>query len=238
MGLPVILVITQTPYKEEQGYPSDVRAFLDNIEQRKLPIVESRAVPVAAIGDEYTHTEAHGLQELLDITRRAAPEGVRSGLEAAQRIDAATKRKTALALVATASVVAAGIGATPVPLADAALLAPLQIELLRRIGKVFNVPGRVVAKVTAGSGAIVTLIGRLAAGSLAKLLPGWGSIISAGVAGMLTGAIGGAWTTLCERHFLGQIDMAAWTDEQMTSTLLELFEEVLKQTKNSGGVET
>jgi uncharacterized protein (DUF697 family) len=102
-------------------------------------------------------------------------------------------------------VVAAGVGATPIPFADAALLVPNQVAMIARITAAYGLPpNRSRALATAGSVVLTggaTMAGRYAVTSLLKFVPGGaiaGSAISATVAGGLTNAVGHAWSRVCE----------------------------------------
>lgn len=59
----------------------------------------------------------------------------------------------------------------------------------------------------ASAPALAAAGGKLAVGSLFKLVPGVGSVISAGVAATITGALGESWRTDFERFFTGRLDL-------------------------------
>jgi uncharacterized protein (DUF697 family) len=108
-------------------------------------------------------------------------------------------------IINQAVAVAAGIGATPIPFADAALLVPNQVTMIARITAAYGLPPSTSrAMATAGSVILTggaTMAGRYAVTSLLKLVPGGviaGSAISATVAGSLTKAVGMAWSRVCE----------------------------------------
>lgn len=209
MGLPVIIVVTQTPWRPGQGIAPDARELLDHISGRNLPIVGGKPIPVSALGDDFAAAEPHGLDHLLQITLDAAPVGVRTALASAQRIDAQLKSEEAKRVVAKAVTVSGGIAATPIPVPDAPVLVAAQFEMLRRISSIYNVevPATSLAGALAGSGA--TLAGRSVAGALLKLVPIAGPVINAGVAGGLTWVLGRAWTELCERDWRGNVNLNA-----------------------------
>jgi hypothetical protein len=71
-----------------------------------------------AAADEFTGLPQHGLENLLDATFRAAPEGVERALTAAQQIDMERKRKEAMAIAGGASTAAGVAGAVPIPFSD------------------------------------------------------------------------------------------------------------------------
>lgn len=108
-------------------------------------------------------------------------------------------------IINQAVAVAAGIGATPIPFADAALLVPNQVTMIARITAAYGLPPSTSrAMATAGSVILTggaTMAGRYAVTSLLKFIPGGaiaGSAISATVAGSLTKAVGMAWSRVCE----------------------------------------
>lgn len=98
-----------------------------------------------------------------------------------------------------------GIGATPIPFADAALLVPNQVAMIARITAAYGLPpSKTRALAIAGSVVLTggaTMAGKYAVTSLLKFVPGGaiaGSAISATVAGALTKAVGLAWAKVCE----------------------------------------
>lgn len=97
LGLPVISVITQTPR------PGDERAAqLAGTINTRLPAV-SGPVQVNALGDSFDGVESFGLDDLLAETARIAPEGVRTALAAAQRVNLAQKHAQAGVLIDVAA---------------------------------------------------------------------------------------------------------------------------------------
>ena len=111
------------------------------------------------------------------------------------------------------TVYAAGAGAIPVPLADVAAVAAIQIDLVRALAKVYEVP----FDVATGKAVIASLTGasvaRLGA-SAVKAIPGvgWigGGVAQVGLSGASTYAVG----HLFRRHFaqqgtLAEIDVQA-----------------------------
>ncbi|MBU3684683.1 MAG: DUF697 domain-containing protein [Phycisphaerales bacterium] len=100
---------------------------------------------------------------------------------------------------------AAGVGATPIPFSDAALLVPTQVTMIARVTASYGLPAD-RSRALAAAGAVVltggaTMAGRYIATSLLKAIPGGQiatSAISATVAGSLTRAVGEAWARVCE----------------------------------------
>ncbi len=205
LGLPVILVLTQVPTRDGQVHP-EAREFAQYIESLNLPIrPRGRVVLTNALADPFTGSGVFGLQQLLDDTYDVVPEAVAGALTAAQMLDLGRKKKAVAAIINQAVVVAAGVGATPIPFADAAILVPNQVTMIARITAAYGLPPN-RSKALAAAGAVVltggaTMAGRYAVTSLLKFVPGGavaGSAISATVAGALTKTVGHAWARVCE----------------------------------------
>lgn len=205
LGLPVILVMTQVPSREGAVHP-EATEFAEYIQSLGLPIrPHGRVVLTNALSDTFTQSPVFGLQTLLDDTYAVIPEVAEAALTAAQVLDVGRKKKAVAAIINQAVVVAAGVGATPIPFADAAILVPNQVAMIARITAAYGLPpNRSRALATAGSVVLTggaTMAGRYAVTSLLKFIPGGaiaGSAISATVAGALTKAVGHAWSRVCE----------------------------------------
>ncbi|GAA1406923.1 DUF697 domain-containing protein [Catellatospora coxensis] len=205
-GLPVILVMSKVPLLPGGGaIAPEALEFGKKIEDLGLPLSPSnRVVFTSAIATPWW--PAHGVAELINLTAEVLPEASRRTLEALQQYDLAHKRKKAWATIGTAATAAAGIGAVPIPLADAPFIAATQITMIGTIAVQYglSLPKKRVAALVAaalGPGA-ATLIGRYAATGLIKLVPGVGSVAGAlfnsSTAAMLTVAMGRAWMEVCE----------------------------------------
>lgn len=205
LGLPVILVMTQVPTRHGQVHPEALE-FAGFIEGLGLPIApRGKVVLTNALADPFTDAPVYGLQALLDDTYEVVPAAAERALTAAQVVDVGRKKKAVAAIVNQAAVIAAGIGATPIPFADAALLVPNQVTMIARITAAYGLPpSRSRALAVAGSIILTggaTMAGRYAVTNLLKFIPGGniaGSAISATVAASLTKAVGMAWARVCE----------------------------------------
>lgn len=209
LGLPVVIVLTQVPFRDGQPHPDAVE-LANYISQLHLPSHPDGApVLTNALADSFTHSPVTGLSELLDVTFAIVPAAVEGALTAAQRVDLGRKKKAAAAVIRQSVAVASGIGATPIPFADAALLVPNQVTMIARITAAYGLPPQ-TSRAMAIAGSVVltgaaTMAGRYAVTNLLKFIPGGaiaGSAISATVAGALTKAVGMAWATVCERALL------------------------------------
>ncbi|MBX6381520.1 MAG: 50S ribosome-binding GTPase [Microbispora sp.] len=204
LGLPVLLVLTQTPLVN--GRPDEkTLEFARSIQERRLPLSPAGQVFFTnALADEILPT-VHGLDELLSATFAVVPEAARSALAAAQQIDLGRKREKALRIVRTSVAAAAAIGASPIPFSDSLLLVPNEIQMIARITAAYGLGvqlSTVSGAVAALLDGVISQMGASLAGSLLKLVPGAGSIIggaiNAATASSVTWALGRAWMALCE----------------------------------------
>jgi len=229
LGLPVIVVLTQVPNRDGQVHPEALE-FAQYIEGLDLPISpHGRVLLTNALADPFSGSPVYGLQNLLDVTYEVIPAAAEAALTAAQVLDVGRKKKAVAAIINQAVVVAAGVGATPIPFADAALLVPNQVTMIARITAAYGLPpSRSRALATAGSVILTggaTMAGRYAVTSLLKFVPGGaiaGSAISATVAGALTKAVGHAWARVCEYALaMGSAQRDAFLDSpQVTEQFL------------------
>ena len=207
LGLPVIVVLTQVPSRNGEHH-ADAIELADHIASLGLPIAGGRPILVMAHADEFTGQVQHGLKDLLDATFRVAPDGVEAALVAAQKIDLARKRKHAAGAIAAAVTGATGVGAVPIPIADAVLLVPVQIGMMAAISAIYGIDIKTSGLATLAATTAATGAGRAAVTGLIKIIPGAGSIIggviSAGTAGVLTAAIGWAWVAVCDQLAQGK----------------------------------
>ena len=202
LGLPVIIVLSQVPVAErnsELEVHPDAIAFAGYIETLQLPTFgDGKVFLTNALSDSFSDTVVYGLQELLDATYEVVPG-------AAQGVDNRRKKDAATAVIKQATGVASGIGAIPIPVADAALLVPNQVAMMARISAIYGLPRSKVRTLSIASSAILTggatYAGRYVVTQLLRLVPGGiitGSVISSAVAATLTQAIGSAWVKVCE----------------------------------------
>lgn len=203
LGLPVVMVLSQVPSRDGEAHPEarELAAYIDGL---GLPLA-GPVVLTNALADAFTGAPQLGLGTLLDETYRVVPQAAANALTAAQMVDLDRKKAAVAAIVNQAAVLAAGIGATPIPFADAALLVPNQVTMIARITAAYGLPpSRSRAMAVAGSVVLTggaTMAGRYAVTTLLKLVPGGaiaGAAISGTVAASLTKAVGAAWSRVCE----------------------------------------
>lgn len=224
-GIPVVLVLTKVSVRGGIVDPAAL-TFADAIEAMKLPIVGGRPIMTAAVDDAFNRVSRHGLEDLLDATYRVVPEAQRIALVAAQKIDLTIKARYARSWIAGAVAFAGGVGASPIPVADAAVLVPAQAAMMAKIASVYGIPKAKAAKLVGSTTVLAAAGGKMAAASLVKLVPGVGSVISAGVAGTITGVLGESWRITTERVFTGRLDL---DDADQLTDLVKLFTDNVKK---------
>lgn len=227
-GIPVVVVLTKVSVRNGVVDPAAV-AFADAIEAMKLPIVTGRPVVTAAVDDAFNEVARYGLENLLEVTYGVVPQAQRIALAAAQKIDLSIKARYARSFIAWAVAFAGGVGATPIPAADAVVLVPAQAAMMAKIASIYGIPKAKAAMLAGSTTAVASQGGKIAAASLIKLVPGVGSVISAGIAATITGVLGESWRIMTERVFTGDLDLD--NAEQLT----ELAKSFMSNVKNGTG---
>jgi uncharacterized protein (DUF697 family) len=220
LELPTILVLTQVPKRAGLIAP-DVQEFIDSLRALELPV--QAIIATASLDDRFAGTEAHGLEDLARATWDVVPLLQQQAFAAAQKVDLRTKLRYARSWITGAAAFAGGVGAAPIPVADALVLVPAQFQLMGKIAAIYDLPRAKARSVAGGVTGIAAAGGKQAAASLVKLVPGVGSVISAGVAGAITAAVGESWRAVSERVFTGK------TDLEDVDVLQQLFRDGLKK---------
>jgi uncharacterized protein (DUF697 family)/GTP-binding protein EngB required for normal cell division len=194
--IPVVVVITKA--RADQGFRAEVQSLLPKA---------SNVIRIRSIGE--TQDDGHallpmGLPELIEWTMQVIPEGQKNALVAAQKAALHLKKERACHIVARAATAVGGIGAFPIPFADAFLIVPIQISMLANITATFGLPVNKAFLTTLVSstmtGVAGTLAGRSLVASLLLLLPGAGpfvhGVITGTTAALFTAAFGEAHLTV------------------------------------------
>ena len=176
--IPVMVVITKA--RSDNGFQSTVSNLLP--EARNVMRVRA----IGEIIDDEIELKPYNLEKLVLATSELIPEGKRRAFAASQKASLDYKKSQARKIIYTAATAAGAAGATPIPFADAALLAPIQIGMIAGITSVFNLELSTSAISTLVTSAIgvtgATLAGRTIATGLIKLIPGAGSLIGGTIA--------------------------------------------------------
>lgn len=102
------------------------------------------------------------------------------------------QRTKCRAVIHTASVAAAGVGAgfAQMPGSDNAILTPIQLTMAIGLGKVFGITLTESAALAATGSLVASTIGRTASQFLVGWIPGFGNAINATTAASLTESMG------------------------------------------------
>jgi uncharacterized protein (DUF697 family)/GTP-binding protein EngB required for normal cell division len=228
--VPVIMVLTQCIDEDRAGALERATAA------EKLPIEGSPIRTLARERKVAGHTiPARGLEELVERTNDILPEAVRRAFANAQGVVIRLKANQARAVVGASSVVAAGIGAVPIPVPDAAVLMPVQLGMLASINAIFGIDmgsDRAVNLIRGlvGQGG-VTVVGRQIAANLLKVIPGV-SAINASVAAALTAALGEAYIQLCSEMLRRQAAGKPMPEPDMLPFLLDAYQKAFKKPRD------
>ncbi len=228
--VPVILVLTQCIDEDR------AEALERAIAAENLPIEGS---PIRTLARERRVAgqtiPPRGLEELVERTNDILPEAVRRAFTNAQGVVIRLKANQARAVVGASSVAAAGIGAVPIPVPDAAVLMPVQLGMLASINAMFGIDmgsDRAVNLIRGlvGQGG-VTVVGRQIAANLLKVVPGV-SVINASVAAGLTAALGEAYIQLCSEMLRRQAAGKPMPEPDMLPFLLEAYQKVFRKPRD------
>lgn len=205
--LPVIIVLTQAIGEETENFERYLQAL-------DLPV--EGIVPILAKDFQLQKNHsipAFGLQELIDMTLEVIPSQAHKAFINAQRIDIQLKEQSAKSWAKTYVSSAFGVGFTPIPIADATLLVPMQITMLGHITAIFglSLDKSQLLSMIAGVGGTggATLFGKFLVSSALKVIPGVGTItggvISGATASVLTVTLAYSYIEVLKRIALAEI---------------------------------
>lgn len=189
----VAVVLTKCDQDDEEGSGAKIfKQTIDSKVGRKLPVFEVSTDPKLELD----------LKELVDWSANILDdEDLKDAFVASQILNLDAKRDAANKRIAGYSVTAAGIGAVPIPVADAALLTPLQITMATNIIYIYGMQNLASISSAVIGDIIISNLGKSLAGGLLKLIPIVGQIaggvINAGVAALITSALGFAISEIC-----------------------------------------
>lgn len=225
-GVPVIAVVTKT--RRDDGFRSEV--------QKLIPVARN-VVSVRAIRETFDGTDIvlkpEGLGTLVEITMEVVPEGQKNAFAAAQRVSVELKSKRAHGAVAVAALTATGIGASPIPFSDAALLVPAQVGMLAGISAIYGLDlgkGFLATLVSSALGAGAgTFAGRTLVANLVKMVPGAGTVAG----GIISGGTAAAMTTAIGEAYIAALSALLKDNPDRELTAEEVTEEFLSKLKGS-----
>lgn len=166
--VPLVIVLTQALREESQQMTDFLQQVLPDIPVHKLLAKSARIMDGHQI-------EAYGLEELVYLSLDQVPDQVRPALINAQKVAIQIKEEEAKAWVRKYLITSFGVGFTPLPLSDAAVLIPMQVTMMAHITAIFGIrlDQAQLMSIMAGVGGTgtTTLLGRFLTGSLTKFIP-------------------------------------------------------------------
>lgn len=211
--IPIVVVLTKSYSQTERAdNEAMVRAALDQYTKNSLNVkgIVSVVARPYRINDEVI-VPPMGLEELIEMTNQVMPEALRLNETAVSAFEMRIKRGNANALTAAATLSASLIGAIPIPIADSALLVPLQSGLVVGVAKIYGVKKddsgiKDIAEIVVQSGMVSVGAKTLLSGL--KAIPGINiaaDLLNAVVAGVFTAVVGEISVTVMEKISGGEM---------------------------------
>ena len=241
-GTPIIAVITKSYSKPDRV--KNIAMINEAFEKASKTVRPAAIIPVVADAyylDDVNFAPPEGITDLITKTNELLPEGIRAAASAVADYTLNRKRFLAKGVVSGATAAAAAIGAVPLPLADAAVLGPLEVGLINGIAKIYGIGGQkeqlellknTVLEVGTVSTAAKSIV------SMIKAIPGIGlgaSVVNAVVSGTIVAALGIGSINVFEQIYLGQksLDDIDWVKKALESELGQtLIEKVMAAIQN------
>ncbi len=232
-SVPVIVVITKSYSVPERAKNIEMvqNAFAS---QTKYGKNLKKIIPVVASTyelNESAFAAPEGITELIETTNELMPEGIKAGEKDVAEFKLNRKRALAQSVIGVATTSAAVVGAVPIPIADAAILAPLETAEVNAIAKIYGIKNdeksrqffNSIVEVGTVSLAAKTVISTL------KAVPIAGSVLNAIVAGAIAVALGEGTAYAFEQVYLGNktVEDVDWVTKVIESKFaVELVERV------------
>lgn len=149
------------------------------------------SVPCFQTSNDKEVNEELDIEELLTWSvDNLNEDNLKAGFVAAQKISLAKKEESVQKRIKYYAGVAAGIGASPIPMSDAVLLTGLQTAMAQDIFRLYGLKNGVMSTLqNIIQSKLVSMLGKCVAGNLIKLIPGFGQIAGALVNGTVAASI-------------------------------------------------
>jgi uncharacterized protein (DUF697 family)/predicted GTPase len=207
-NIPTIAVITKS--RSDNGFRAVVRELLPEV----VNVISVRSIREEIRDDDDEDDvlvlKPKNLDKLVELTMQVVPDSLRRAFVAAQKVDIELKKTKSHMIVLSSAATAGGIGAAPVPFADAVAIIPIQVGMLAGISATFGMSvdkaflNTVLSSIIGGAGG--TIAGRTIVSNLLKMFPGVGSAVGGAIAGTtaaaLTTAIGETYIAVLANLFV------------------------------------
>lgn len=220
--VPVIIVLTQS-FTDSS---IELEKYIDNMNLNIRGIQRILAEPIKFGNIEIPR---FGLSELVEKTYQVLPQGIRRAFNNAQKVDLKRKvdaaTKWALGYIGTSF----GVGFSPIPFSDSAILIPAQVGMLAHITTIFGVKvdKDLLIAIASGVGGIAgaTIAGKTIVSNLLKLIPVAGTIIGGAISGTtastLTTALAFSYIEVMKRVASNQYEGKTTEGEEISQMMYE-----------------
>ncbi len=220
--VPVIIVLTQS-FTDSS---IELEKYIDNMNLNIRGMQRILAEPIKFGNIEIPR---FGLSELVEKTYQVLPQGIRRAFNNAQKVDLKRKvdaaTKWALGYIGTSF----GVGFSPIPFSDSAILIPAQVGMLAHITTIFGVKvdKDLLIAIASGVGGIAgaTIAGKTIVSNLLKLIPVAGTIIGGAISGTtastLTTALAFSYIEVMKRVASNQYEGKTTEGEEISQMMYE-----------------
>ncbi len=236
-SIPVVVVLTQSIQEENV---EELTKYIHSLRLQIKGIVPVLAKPFSVTGHVIP---PFGLEKLVTVTLGLIPEGAQKAFINAQKVDVMRKAEYAKKWAKGFITETFMVGFTPVPFADAPVLAGSQVAMIAKITSIFGVSvntGMITSVVSAAagvSGAVYT--GRALVSNLLKLVPGAGTVvgglISGTTAALITAALAYAYINVMIKVATYEYQEKSMDDNEVAGMMKEELKkqmELLKSDKS------
>lgn len=232
--VPVIAVITKSYSMPERE--SNIEMVKEAFSKQKQYSNKLEDI-VPVVADKYQINESifvapEGITELIDITNKIMPEGIKASEKDIYNFKLSRKRALAHSVVGVATASGVTVGAVPIPFADAVVLSPIEIGEINAIAKIYGIKKNDTSTKFINSIVEVGTISTAAKAAISalKVIPGINlaaSVLNAIIAGSIIAAIGEGSIYVFEKIYTGEKSMEDidWMKKVMESNLSSQFVE-------------
>lgn len=223
--VPVIIVMTQCERKNQEFYDK-----IKEVAPSARNVVRVLAQDIVEDGE--IEKKAYGLDDLTEVTYQLIPEALQSAFASAQKINLQLKKKDAKKAIAASATAVAAACVIPLPFADSAALAPIQIGMLASITHIMGLElskGFITTLVTSAAGvAGATYAGRAIVTGILKCIPGAGTVLGTAIGAATATTLT---TVMGEAYLNALLVVLAASDSPSPEAIAEAFKKAMKKEK-------
>lgn len=221
--IPVMIVLTQSIGEQAIEF----KRYIDNMNLHVVSVHNIMAESFKITDDIVVPSS--GLTELVTKTYEVIPEDIKNSFINAQQVDIERKAKAARNWAMGYIASSFGIGFTPIPFSDAALLVPNQIAMLAHITAIFGISidksmiSSIIASVGGTGGA--TFLGRYIVSNVLKMVPGVGTAVG----GLISGSTASVITTALALAYIEVLVIVSKTEREGKQINYKKVESLMKE---------